>query len=102
MLALAATGLVPEPALYGPTWLAPANELLVPYRKMYVVLKPLGFTVPFSVALVEVIAEAAPVVTVGPCGTLAITIPAPTVRVPYPVCAGMVVAFICAVTCAAV
>ncbi len=48
-----------------PVFEAPASELLVPYRNQYDVSAPLGFTVPFNVALLLVTDVAAPVVTVG-------------------------------------
>jgi len=45
---------------------------LVPYRNQKWVSRPFGFTVPPSVAAVEVIAEAEPVVTVGADVTLTV------------------------------
>jgi hypothetical protein len=57
------TSVVPDPA----AWLAVCEpyDVVVPYWNEYVVDCPEGFTVPFSVAEVEPIEPAAPVVTAG-------------------------------------
>jgi len=44
---------------------APTSELSVPYRNQNDVAAPLGFTVPFKLALLLVTDVAAPVVTAG-------------------------------------
>ena len=64
-MAIAATEVVPAPAAYVPVDRAPDKLEFVPYRNLYWVELPLGFTVPLSVAFVLDTEVADPVVAAG-------------------------------------
>jgi hypothetical protein len=57
--------IVPDPIADHPVLTIDARLMDVPYWNRYVVIRPLGFTVPPTVALVAPIAVTDPVLTVG-------------------------------------
>jgi hypothetical protein len=72
--AVTETALVPEPIDCEVVVSNVDNVLLVPHSKYAVVACPFGFTDPFNVAEVRVIADAAVVVTVGGLRAVALKI----------------------------